>query len=353
MDVSSLYGYDQGLMGGFITETSFLGEFPQIAVLFNPGNLHKAQLLGFTVAIWNLGCMVSALFAIFIGDRLGRKKMIYLGLGLLLIGEIVQCTSFSWGQLVAGRLIAGFGNGFNCATVPAWQAECTKAHRRGTLLMISAGVCIAAGLAFAYWMDFAFAWLDPDSAAWRVPIALQMVCILVAGAVMVSMPESPRWLILSGREDEALRVLSALNDLEPNNHEIHQEFLQIKDAVIEMAKASVSRVFKRGDYRDGHRVFLAVLLQFFQQIGGMLGSYRRQTCKAMVLIVVKVSTSLHNTLHRCTANNGSGRRGMLDCSRLALAQSSSWPPSSLSTASIDYGAGDSSCCLARQACSFR
>lgn len=78
-----------------------------------------------------------------------------------------------------------------------------------------------------------------------------------------------RWLILSGREDEALKVLSVLNDSHTDEHEIRQEFLQIKDAVIEMAQASFSNMFRMGDYRDLHRVILAVLLQFFQQIGGI------------------------------------------------------------------------------------
>ena len=40
--------------------------------------------------------------------------------------QIVQCTSFSLGQLIAGRCIAGIGNGFSTATVPAWQAEVSK-----------------------------------------------------------------------------------------------------------------------------------------------------------------------------------------------------------------------------------
>lgn len=264
-----LYGYDQGDMGGFLTVPGFLRQFPQIGVLFKPGDLHVAQLTGFTVAVWNLGCFVSAMVALFVGDRLGRKRMMYVGLVVLCIGEIIQCASFQWGQFVAGRFIAGFGNGFNCATVPAWQAECTKAHRRGTVLMISAGAAIAAGLSFSYWMTFAFSWLDPNSSAWRVPIALQIIFILAALVILVGLPESPRWLILQGREAEALNVLAALNDSPPDTHEIRQEFLQIKDAVVEMAKASFGSAFKMGDYRDLHRVVLAVMLQFFQQIGGI------------------------------------------------------------------------------------
>lgn len=135
--------------------------------------------------------------------------------------------------------------------------------------MISAGACIAAGLSFSYWMDFGFSFINNSSAAWRVPIAIQLVFALIVLGLMVVMPESPRWLILSGREDEALNVLSALNDHDRDAVETRQEFLQIKDAVIEMSKGNTSDVASMGDYRHLHRVVLAFILQCFQQMSGI------------------------------------------------------------------------------------
>ena len=248
---------------------TFRAQFPQVDTIGNPDSLHVATIQGITVAAWNIGCFLSAMLTIFWGDLIGRKKTIFVGLIFLMIGEVIQASSYSFGQLIAGRVIAGFGNGFNTATVPAWQAECTKAHRRGTLLMISAGAAIAAGLSFSYWIDFAFAWLNNTSAAWRAPIALQLFFALITLAILAFMPESPRWLILSGREDEALNVLSALNDQDRDAHDTRQEFLQIKDAVIEMAKGGTNDVFSMGDYRHLHRVVLAYGLQLMQQMSGI------------------------------------------------------------------------------------
>lgn len=170
----------------------FMRQFSPIDIISKPGDLEATRLIGFTVAAWNLGCFASAMVAVFIGDRFGRKKLVCMGLLFLCIGEVIQCSSYRWGQFVAGRFIAGFGNGFNCTTCPSWLAESTKAARRGTLLMLSAGASIAAGLTFAYWIDFAFSWLEPASASWRVPIALQIVLIIVAACLVVFMPESPR-----------------------------------------------------------------------------------------------------------------------------------------------------------------
>ena len=59
--------------------------------------------------MWNLGCFVSAILTIFLGDYLGRKKTLYMGLAFWVIGEIIQSSSYSFGQFIAGRAIAGFG----------------------------------------------------------------------------------------------------------------------------------------------------------------------------------------------------------------------------------------------------
>ena len=51
-------------------------------------------------------------------------------------GATIMCSSFSLAQFVAARVITGFGNGLNTSTVPTWQSECSKSHRRGMLVMI-------------------------------------------------------------------------------------------------------------------------------------------------------------------------------------------------------------------------
>lgn len=77
--------------------------------------------------------------------------------------------------------------------------------------MITGGVC------FSYWLDFGFYFLDPSSIAWRFPLAFQIFFALLVLLLILELPESPRWLILKGREDEAMSVLSALSALPPDD----------------------------------------------------------------------------------------------------------------------------------------
>src|SRR6266516_3521477 len=90
-------------------------------------------------------------------------------------------------------------------------------------------------------MDFGFSFLEPSSISWRFPIGFQIFVATIILVFILELPESPRWLILRGHEDEALRVLGALSDLPEDSHYVHSEFIAIKDTVLEM---------KTGNFRD-------------------------------------------------------------------------------------------------------
>jgi MFS family permease len=95
-------------MGGLLTVPAFLEQYPQINIV-DENSFHNAWVTGLTVGTWNLGCVVSAVLAIFISDGLGRRKTLLLGITLWAIGELIQVTSYSFAQLIVGRAIAGFG----------------------------------------------------------------------------------------------------------------------------------------------------------------------------------------------------------------------------------------------------
>jgi len=104
------FGYGQGDIGGLMNIAAFRHEFPQIDFEAHPTS-PVGRITGAVIATWNLGCFVGAMLTVFVGDFLGRKGTITLGLVVMTIGKIIQVTSFSFGQYIAGRFLAGLGNG--------------------------------------------------------------------------------------------------------------------------------------------------------------------------------------------------------------------------------------------------
>lgn len=263
-----LFGYDQGVMGGLLTLPSFLHTFPEIDVEAASNKSHASTIQGISVASYNVGCFVGAIACIWIGDWLGRKKTIFLGSAIMVVGAALQASAMSLSHFIIGRIITGVGNGINTSTVPTWQSETCKAHRRGMMVMIE-GALITGGICLSYWLDLGFSFLEPSTISWRFPIAFQIIFALIILAFILELPESPRWLILKGKEDEALEVLGALSDLPKDDPYIVSEFTAIKDTVLEAAQAKFSDLFTRDENRHLHRVILAYVNQMFQQISGI------------------------------------------------------------------------------------
>jgi len=258
-------------MGGLLTLRSFNKTFPEIDTENPPMGRTKAYtstVQGISIACYNLGCFVGALMTIWIGDWLGRRKTIFLGSAIMVIGATLQTSAFSLGHLIAGRIITGLGNGMNTSTVPSWQSECSKSHRRGQMVMIE-GALITGGVCLSYWVDFGFSYLEPSTVSWRFPIALQILFALIILAFIMGLPESPRWLIMKGKEDEAMNVLCALNEKDSEDPYVVAEFAAIKDSALLMQQGGFRDLFTMDEDRNFHRVVLAYVNQMFQQISGI------------------------------------------------------------------------------------
>lgn len=178
---------------------------------------------------------MGAIFALFFGDRTGRRWMIFSGAIVMIVGVIIQVTSFVGHipllQFFIGRVITGIGNGMNTSTIPTYQAECSKTSNRGLLICIEGGV-IAIGIAIAYWIDFG-AHYGPDDLVWRFPIAFQIFFGLIIIIGMFFLPDSPRYLISKDRIQEGEYVLAALAGREVHDHETQIQ----KQSVIESIRA--------------------------------------------------------------------------------------------------------------------
>jgi MFS family permease len=131
------------------------------------------------------------------------------------------------------------------------------------------GSLIVFGVMISYWIDLGFSFLEPSSIAWRFPIAFQIILAVFILIAIPGLPESPRWLILKGRDEDALDVLAALSDLPREDKKIQSEFLAVKDVVFEMSKGGFRECFKFNRNRNFHRTVLAYVNQMFQQVSSV------------------------------------------------------------------------------------
>ena len=128
------------------------------------------------------------------------------------------------------------------------------------------GSLIVFGVMLSYWLDLGFSFLEPSSIAWRFPIAFQCVLAFFILVLIPGLPESPRWLVLKGRDDEAWEVLAALSDLPKEDKKIVAELQAVKDVVFEMSRGGFRECFKTNRNRNFHRTALAYVNQMFQQV---------------------------------------------------------------------------------------
>ncbi|GAD95889.1 hexose carrier protein [Paecilomyces variotii No. 5] len=279
-----LFGYDQGVMSGIISSGPFNDVFT--------ATKNNDTMQALVTAIYELGCLAGAIFALIFGDRLGRRKMIISGATVMIIGVIIQVTSFPGHipllQFFFGRTITGIGNGMNTSTIPTYQAECSKASNRGLLICIEGGV-IAIGTLIAYWIDYG-AHFGPPDLSWRFPIAFQIVFGIVIIVGMTYLPESPRYLISKDKVEKGEHVLAALAGTEIDHPRTQMQKSLIIDSIKAsgaMNKTSFRDLLTHGKTQHFRRMLVGSSAQIFQQLSG---------CNAVIYYLpVLLKQSLHQT----------------------------------------------------------
>ncbi|KAI7331306.1 general substrate transporter [Hortaea werneckii] len=261
-----LFGYDQGVMSGIISATDFNNYFPQTK--------GDSTWQAFVTAIYEVGCLIGAIFQLNYGDRTGRRRAIMIGALVMIIGVVIQVTAFdgshATAQFIVGRTVTGVGNGINTSTIPTYQAECSKSANRGLLICIEGGT-IAIGTMIAYWIDYGASY-GPPGLTWRFPIAFQIVFGIFIIVGMLFLPESPRWLLTKDRHEEATTVLAALRGLPREDEEIKTQSGIIVDSIRVAGAVGGNTPYRSllegGKTQHFRRVLLGTSSQFFQQIGG-------------------------------------------------------------------------------------
>ncbi|KAI6679487.1 hypothetical protein NL676_033368 [Syzygium grande] len=189
---SILLGYDIGVMSG--------------AVIFIRENLKITYVQEqFLVGILNVCSLVGSLASGKTSDLIGRRYTIVLAASTFLIGAVLMGLAPSYAFLMAGRVVAGIGVGYSLMIAPLYTAEIAPASVRGMLTSLPE-FFIVAGILLGYVCNYALAGL-PERFNWRIMLGIAAIPAIGLGSNIIFMPESPRWLVMKGRIEEAKRVL--------------------------------------------------------------------------------------------------------------------------------------------------
>jgi len=257
-----LIGYDNGVLGGLVGQPAFNNTF----------NIPDATTVGLIVSLYEVGCFLGAVLTAFIGERFGRRKMMFAGSLIMIVGALLQSTAYTLGHIIVARIVSGVGMGLINSTAPVYQSEFSPKSSRGVYACAQLST-LNFGIFLSYWIDYGFAGIN-DSYAWRVPVALQCAFIVSISALSILLPESPRWLVAHGRRDEAREILHRLHRDHHSDEEMESIYYGIVQAVTiedQVQRKGLSGLMMEDNIGSRRRFLIACSIQFFQQLGGING----------------------------------------------------------------------------------
>ncbi|MEV0845122.1 sugar porter family MFS transporter [Streptomyces sp. NPDC049954] len=253
-----LFGFDSSVINGAVDA---LGDH------FHLGDF----LSGFVVSIALLACAVGAWYAGRLADSWGRRRVMLLGAAMFVISSIGSGLAFSVPDLLVWRVIGGLGIGIASVIAPAYISEVAPASGRGALgslqqLAITIGQLVVLssnkGLAGAAGGSSQDLWFGLP--AWRWMFLVGVIPAAVYGTLALLIPESPRYLVLNGRMEEASKVLERVS----GERDGAAKARQIKETLRKEHKSSFADI--RGSRLGLHPlVWVGIVMAAFQQLVGI------------------------------------------------------------------------------------
>jgi len=157
-----------------------------------------------------LGCIPGAMFAGFLSDRFGRRKLLFLCALLYAVSGVLSAIPRSFDQFLAARILSGLGIGASSMVCPVYIAEISPERWRGRLgTLFQLG--IVAGIFITLFVNKTIQGLGNDAwntaYGWRWMLGMEVVPAALFILLLLAVPESPRWLAQKGRPEEARGIL--------------------------------------------------------------------------------------------------------------------------------------------------
>ena len=205
-----LFGYDTAVISGTIA---------QVTEQFRLDALQQGWYVGCAL----VGSIIGVLFAGILSDKFGRKFTMILSAILFSTSAIGCAVSVDFNQLVVYRIIGGVGIGVVSIISPLYISEVAVAQYRGRLVSLYQ-LAVTIGFLGAYLVNYqllGYSMSNPDvstgwwnlvfvSEVWRGMLGMETLPAIMFFMIIFFLPESPRWLILKGREEKATNILERI-----------------------------------------------------------------------------------------------------------------------------------------------
>ena len=258
-----LQGFNTGVIAG-----ALLFIVPEFQLESRP------EITGMIASSTTMGAVLGTAASGRLSDSAGRQRTIAVSSALFLIGGSLMGWSPDTRTLIAGRFVGGIAAGIVSAVVPTYIAECAEPSQRGALATLPQ-FCVSSGILLSYVVGLA-ALLFGGS--WRSMLGFSLIPAAAQTALVLSLPESPRWLLMQQKEEatalDALRKLRGTDD-------VAEELASMREGLArERARAAEA---KSTDGADGGNSLLMLVqnaqarrallvcgtLQLFQQFCGV------------------------------------------------------------------------------------
>ena len=205
-----LFGYDTAVISGTIA---------QVTEQFGLDALQQGWYVGCAL----IGSIIGVLFAGILSDKFGRKSTMILSAILFSTSAIGCAVSTDFNQLVIYRIIGGVGIGVVSIISPLYISEVAVAQSRGRLVSLYQ-LAVTIGFLGAYLVNYqllGYSMSNPDvstgwwnlvfvSEVWRGMLGMETLPAIMFFIIIFFIPESPRWLILKGKEEKATNILERI-----------------------------------------------------------------------------------------------------------------------------------------------
>jgi len=246
-------------MGGFLFGFDFSVISGGIQLIRNHFGVDEVGE-GFLVSSLYMGCIIGALIAAKLTDRYGRKPVLALSAILFAFSCFGAALSQTMSFFVVNRLLGGLGVGIASIISPLYIAEISPERIRGKMVSVNQ-LAIVIGILITYFSNYLLLKEFGDE-SWRWMIGVGTIPSLLFLLAVLSIPESPRWLLMQNKAAKALQALKKIGD---NDYALSQ-MNNITQSIQSVKKSSFKELFQP---RMKKVLVIGIGLAVFQQWCGI------------------------------------------------------------------------------------